>query len=494
MLLTGRLREARGVNSKMIIGVEGFTKYSWPSVERTREFYQRALASRFELRPIDASTTFPQTDFDAVLAFVGDRMWKLQSHPDVPLLFAVHGETIISHEFLGEHLRNLNSCDVLIVNSTSDIAILRRFFVDAAPQFCHLPLPVDTEQFRPRDREECRSILPIENVDYIIGFVGRLLPQRNLHQFLRMLAILKQRLSPKRVIGLVIGNYWVDYPVLNYAIDYRAYIGRLLSQLDLAEDVIYFPAKLSDDDLACCYGAMDVLIHPTNSIDENFGYVPVEAMACGTPVVGAGYGGLKDTVEDNQTGFLMPTWITRTGIRMDLIKGLEDTHRLLLDSDLRARMRSAAIARTQNQYNYDVCAGTLITAIEQAVRDQRAGKARTLLTKPLPPAPPVSGLLPVIERPWEDYQNVVGDYVSAETPRPSKQSTVQLAAPINIDSEGRCILDDPAWPATFRLNTNEIDLLEKCHDPVVAGELMRDDRDRESLQRLVDDGLLICCN
>ena len=478
----------------MIIGVEGFNTHPWPSVERTRKFYERALSSRFELRPIDPSTNLIESEFDAMLGFVGNRMWRLPAHPDVPLLFAIHGGTTIGYEFLGKHLEHLSTCDTLIVNSTSDITILRRFFVDVTPQFCHLPLPVDTTLFRPRDREECRSILPVEKVDHIVGYVGRLLPQRNLHHFLRMLAILKHRLAPQRVIGLVIGNYWVDYPVLHYGTDYRSYMGGLLRQLDLTEDVVYFPAKLSDEDLAHCYGAMDVLIHPTNSIDENFGYVPIEAMACGTPVVAAAYGGLKDTVEDNQTGFLMPTWITTTGIRMDLIKGLRDALRLLLDSDLRARMSEAAVASVHTRYSYDVCAQTLITAIEQAIQNQRQGQARSIMTKPLPQTPPISGLLPPIERPWEYYQNVVADYVSVETRRISTEAVIQLTAPINDDDHGGYVLDDPAWPATFHLNATELALIEKCHNPVVAGELMHDDGDRESLQRLIDVGLLICSN
>jgi phosphoheptose isomerase len=39
---------------------------------------------------------------------------------------------------------------------------------------------------------------------------------------------------------------------------------------------------------------------------EPFGITPVEAMACGTPVIGSNVGGIKFTVRDGETGYLVP--------------------------------------------------------------------------------------------------------------------------------------------------------------------------------------------
>ncbi len=44
---------------------------------------------------------------------------------------------------------------------------------------------------------------------------------------------------------------------------------------------------------------------------EDFGIMPVEAMACGTPVIGANRGGVAETVIDGVTGVLLPSFSSR---------------------------------------------------------------------------------------------------------------------------------------------------------------------------------------
>jgi D-inositol-3-phosphate glycosyltransferase len=53
------------------------------------------------------------------------------------------------------------------------------------------------------------------------------------------------------------------------------------------------------------YGAADVFV--TTPWYEPFGITPVEAMACARPVIGAEVGGIKSTVVDGGTGFLVPS-------------------------------------------------------------------------------------------------------------------------------------------------------------------------------------------
>nr|WP_245571434.1 glycosyltransferase [Catelliglobosispora koreensis] len=50
------------------------------------------------------------------------------------------------------------------------------------------------------------------------------------------------------------------------------------------------------------YWGAKALLYPAH---EDFGIVPVEAQACGTPVIGLARGGLLETVADGETGFLV---------------------------------------------------------------------------------------------------------------------------------------------------------------------------------------------
>jgi glycosyltransferase involved in cell wall biosynthesis len=495
------------------LSLAGCGPHPWTSVERTRQAFLRALGARFTLRHVAEDAPLDPTS-DALLNFSGPFAWELTPHPDMPLLFAMHGGAVLNQEALRGYLGRLESTDTLIVNCTSDMAVLRRMFAGEAPRLCHLPLPVDPKIFHPPpSRRRCRERLPIGEPDFVVGFVARLLPQKNLHQFLRLLARLVQRLAPRSVLGLIVGSYWIDYPVLPYVTaEYPQHIAALIEELDLGDHVAWFPGGVSDRDLALCYGAMDVLVHPTASLDENFGYAPVEAMACGTPVVGSAYGGLKDTIVPGETGFLMPTWVTAGGLRIDLIQGLDDLERLLLDADLRARLSASAVRRVREEYSYRAFAHRLRAAVTGAVHAHRNGEARPLTLAPPPQEPPPSGLLPATQPPWEHYQEVVACYVSGPPPEPAPDCRVQLAAPLEPAGDGALRLADPAWPAVYWVDPSSplsraagvrvgeggqggeglLALAERCREPVLCRELIEAGlADPQRLRELIAAGLLL---
>lgn len=458
------------------VGLVGSPPPAWQSLQRTYRFFSRALESEFDVDYImKPSGAWLAGGFDAVVSFSGPACWQFESHPDCPILFALHGGAVLNRDFLYSNLQRLETTDTLIVNCSSDVDILREMFASASPTLFMLPLPVATGAFYPLGREAARDGLPIDTRDYVVGFVGRLLPQKNLHLFLRIFAELKNRLYPQTLGGIVVGDYWADYPVLDFAnATYPEYIAGLVASLELESDIIHFPASLSDAQLALCYSAMDLLIHPTNSLDENFGYAPLEAMACGTPVLGAAYGGLKDSVDSGVTGFLMPTWLTDGGIRMDFIKGMREAVRILRSRRISTEMSGAAVNRVSQRYSPEICERLLCSAVQAAIRAHRSVKSRqVMVNKPIEMAAN-QNVLPSVAPPWREFLPAVARYVSSAPPAPSPTTWLRQAAPLASTAEGAQRLMDPAWPAQYRLNDAARKLAERCASEIQLGEIGED--------------------
>lgn len=79
-----------------------------------------------------------------------------------------------------------------------------------------------------------------------------------------------------------------------------AYVQRLR---DMATKDVQFRGPLSPEQVADAYRAATLAVFTPH--DEEFGIAPVEAMACGLPVVAWRDGGLQETVVDGQTGYLV---------------------------------------------------------------------------------------------------------------------------------------------------------------------------------------------
>ena len=79
--------------------------------------------------------------------------------------------------------------------------------------------------------------------------------------------------------------------------------GKMLSGLrDIAGPTVEFLGHVSDTDLSQLYRGAIALLYPVE--DEDFGIVPVEAMAHGTPVIAHASGGPLESVIDSKTGVL----------------------------------------------------------------------------------------------------------------------------------------------------------------------------------------------
>ncbi|HET7762647.1 MAG TPA: glycosyltransferase [Phycicoccus sp.] len=98
---------------------------------------------------------------------------------------------------------------------------------------------------------------------------------------------------------------------------------------------------------------------------EPFGITPLEAAACGRPVVGAAVGGLLDSVEDGVTGVLVPP--------RDVPALVAGVRRLLDDPEEATRMGRRARARAVERFDWSVVAERTETALAGTIA--RSGRA-----------------------------------------------------------------------------------------------------------------------
>lgn len=103
----------------------------------------------------------------------------------------------------------------------------------------------------------------------------------------------------------------------------------------LSDPRVRFKGTVTRQELNRTYLSSDVVLMPSRY--ESFGLVAIEAMAAGAPVIALSVGGLKEVVEDGQTGFLVsPEAGTVNGI-VDRLERLAQNPELLRTLQVAAR-------------------------------------------------------------------------------------------------------------------------------------------------------------
>jgi glycosyltransferase involved in cell wall biosynthesis len=118
--------------------------------------------------------------------------------------------------------------------------------------------------------------------DYLL-YVGARKRHKNLALLLEALATLPSARRPPLVLS---GEAW----------DGDDALARLASRLGVTSRIHFAGAVRDEESLACLYAGAALYVQP--SLGEGFGLPPLEAMACGTPVLCSDAGALPETVGD----------------------------------------------------------------------------------------------------------------------------------------------------------------------------------------------------
>lgn len=163
-----------------------------------------------------------------------------------------------------------------------------------------IPSAVNTRVFRPVDRDEARRMIDLPLNGPVAVYVGRMLPRKDPRNLIRAAALLiRDTGSPLQVL-LVGGDTVEPDPVATPEI---GALRELAAGLGIG-DRVHITGKRQADTLRYYYSAGDVAV--TTPWYEPFGLTPLEAMACGRPVIGSAVGGITYTVRQGETGLLVP--------------------------------------------------------------------------------------------------------------------------------------------------------------------------------------------
>lgn len=194
--------------------------------------------------------------------------------------------------------RVIAEADCVVALCPQDRRDLIRLYEADSTRIEQIPNGVDPEVFSARDKSAARERLGWTADERVLLQLGRMVPRKGIDTVIEALALLKN--EPNLRLVIVGGETDEPDPVRTPE------IGRLqaLAKLRGVADRVHFTGKRDQTALADYYAAADVFV--TTPWYEPFGITPLEAMACGVPVVGSKVGGIRHTVVEGYTGFLVP--------------------------------------------------------------------------------------------------------------------------------------------------------------------------------------------
>ena len=206
------------------------------------------------------------------------------------IIINLHGEDLLyKNNGVSSLLGKLNDfflkkADAVVVPSDYFKNIVIERINDATKEIIVSPSGgIDAKRFPPKTfSKDTGSIMHI-------GYVGRIDPNKGWREFMDTIVLLKKSIKFKATI-----------------IGYGSEVSQLQSLLSSNnfDSVDYIP-KVPQESLSKYYSCFDLLIFPSMRKEESLGLVGIEAMACGTPVVGSNIGGIPSYLKHGYNGYLV---------------------------------------------------------------------------------------------------------------------------------------------------------------------------------------------
>ena len=222
---------------------------------------------------------------------------------------------------------------------------------------------IDTELWHPVDDPDTVRALGVDPDATTVIFVGRITRQKGLPYLLRAV----RELPADVQIVLCAGA--PDTPEIERE------VRDLVSTLQAEREAVHWISEhLPREQIMALLTAADVFVCP--SIYEPLGIVNLEAMSCGTAVVGSGTGGIPEVVQDGVTGRIVPIEQVEdgTGTPIDPDKYVADLaatlNEVLADPDTARKYGAAGRERVEREFTWAQIADQTIALYQQVLAER----------------------------------------------------------------------------------------------------------------------------
>jgi glycosyltransferase involved in cell wall biosynthesis len=288
---------------------------------------------------------------------------KLRSFFKIPLFHTFHSLGKIKHEAIGIENEQaasrekyeeqiINDADHIIATCPEERKQLLSLYKASADKITIIPVGVNTNRFYRRKKNEARKKINLNPHDKIILFVGRLAPQKGLSFLLNVFAVLLKDLAEnkkEKTKLLIVGGSSKRNRTQKKEEEQLKTIQKLIENLDL-QNHVKLAGRVPNNDLPWYYSAADVCVVPSRY--EPFGIVPLEAMACGVPVIASRVGGLQYTVQNLKTGFLART--------NDMIDFAYKIRLIIMNSNLKNEFGKNGIERIAQEFSWETIGNKIL--------------------------------------------------------------------------------------------------------------------------------------
>lgn len=232
--------------------------------------------------------------------------------------------------------RSMQRADRIVTDSEFSRSEIIKYYPSMAEKIRVVPCGVDRTRFVPASAKEIAKVREIHHLPkrYFL-YLGTLEPRKNLVRLIRAYALLRTQYPDAPALVLAGGKGWQYEKIFQAA---------------AAPDVrghILFPSYIPPEDMSAVYSGALAFVFP--SLYEGFGMPPLEAMACGCPVMTSNAASLPEAV-GNAALLCNPMKIKAIAKGMELLLTRESLRNRLIERGFRRAAEMSWDAAAEKLY------------------------------------------------------------------------------------------------------------------------------------------------